>query len=429
MPAPNPRHALALALLVAGCAATTVATRLTPPAVPAPRAADRVVDLRYPPDGKLVVKFGDGTVGAVPVWSDGGLTTLWRSSLRVRDFDSAPHHVCVLTERGEVGCLFDEAPKPLEVLLRVPDARTLAIARNGEVCVTTASGATRCHVRAVSSEPSVAERIFNALGKLRRIVPRTWCGIDLDGRLMCLAAQRADAFVPGVVLEHVLDASLVANGPYSVSGCVVTERHTVQCWGPNRSGEAGIGRRSWTAPRGAVPGLTSITRISYASGQACALDTEGVVHCWGAHFGPDYVQASARVPRCPTRTETRKIEPCPPRAPGDLSDDPCGRMRWRSRRLGGETDSVTIPIRDPGEQCVAPGEPPYASRPTRITIAESVAGLVARGSQAFFLRRDGVLVSVGRDATYGEHVVSPIPNDPRSRTETPPPSSVNTRKN
>lgn len=404
-----------LVLLVAGCAAAPVAPRRTPPAVPVPRAADRVVDLRYPPDGRLVVKFGDGTVGAVAAWSGDHLTTLWRSSFRVRDFDSAPHHVCVLTEQGEVGCLYDEAPGPFAALLRVPHARTLAIARNGEVCVTTTSGATRCHVRSTYAEPSVAERIFNAQGKLRKIIPRTWCSIDLGGRLQCLAAERAGTFVPKVVLEDVLDASLVANGPYAASGCVVTAQHTVQCWGPNRNGEVGIGRRSWTAPRSVVPGLSSITRISYASGQACALGADGAVHCWGAHFGPDCLSAAARVPRCPTKTETRKIKPCPARPPGDLSDDPCRRMRWRSRRRGGETESFTVAIRDPGEQCIAPGEPPYASSPTRVTVVKSVTGLVARGSQAFFLRRDGVLVGVGTDAAYHEHVISPVPNDPRSR--------------
>ncbi len=80
--------------------------------------------------------------------------------------------------------------------------------------------------------------------------------------MLCLAAERSGAFVPEVILKPVVDAALVTNGPYAVSGCALMRQRTVECWGPNRNGEVGIGRRSQLAPRSAVPGLTAVAKVS-----------------------------------------------------------------------------------------------------------------------------------------------------------------------
>jgi hypothetical protein len=399
------------------------------------RPDDRPVALRFPRYGPLFVKFGDGTVGAVSSWSSGRMAMRWRSAFRVRDFDAATNMVCVLTEEGDVGCIPADPPRPLQPLFRVPTGRFIAIARDGEVCVTTTTGATRCHRPWLPPAPSVAERMFNAYGKLRKIVPGTNCGIDLDGRLVCLAAEREGAFVPKVVLDDVLDASLVPNGPYEVSGCVVTKRHTVACWGANRNGEVGSGSRSWGAPRTTVPGLTAVAKVSYASGQACALRSDGALYCWGTGFGPDYVRAAAKIPRCRTTTTKRTVAPCPARPPGAGPDDPCARLRWRARRSGGGDDSITVVHRDARDQCIGPGDSPYTPTPTRITIVRSAIDLAARERHAFFLREDGVVVGVGSDARYDENALSAAPGSgfpaapagARPADQKPPPQPAHTK--
>jgi alpha-tubulin suppressor-like RCC1 family protein len=66
--------------------------------------------------------------------------------------------------------------------------------------------------------------------------------------------------------------------------CALLTNATVQCWGDNTYGQLGTGVATATdagAPLTAVPGLSGVTAIAAGAFSACALLTDGTMHCWG----------------------------------------------------------------------------------------------------------------------------------------------------
>ena len=67
--------------------------------------------------------------------------------------------------------------------------------------------------------------------------------------------------------------------------CALVQDGTAYCWGANRAGEVGDGtmeRRDLPVP---VSGSNRFTSISMGNFNACGMDLEGVVFCWGYLFG------------------------------------------------------------------------------------------------------------------------------------------------
>ncbi len=402
---------LVLALASAsGCAGLPSPVRKTPAATPIANPSDRPIALKFPRYGPLFVQFGDKTVAYVATWSNGNAATVWRTPYPVRDFQVYTNEVCVLTEAGEAGCLpSEETLRPLSPVLVEPTATSLALGPSFEVCVTLPDGTVRCSLAEARLENrDFAQRLYARAGAVKRILSGTPCVITLDDRLVCGGGGR-DETDPKLVLEGIEDASLVASGGWTVSGCVLKKDHTVACWGSNRNGEVGIGRRSWTEALHVVPSLTDVARVSYAPGKACAIRRDGALFCWGADFGADGLRAGAAVPRCEVKRTKVTVEPCP-KTDGD---NPCERARYDARRSGENLEERVEVLRDPHEQCIAPGEPAYASSPTRISLVPNALDVATGDRHAFYLRADGIMIGVGESADYTENAISPVPNDPR----------------
>ncbi|MBI5535219.1 MAG: hypothetical protein HY898_21005 [Deltaproteobacteria bacterium] len=71
-------------------------------------------------------------------------------------------------------------------------------------------------------------------------------------------------------------------------GCALLPTHTVTCWGNNRLGTLGNGKRteellSYT-PASEVIGLEGVVQISAGESHTCALLGSGVVKCWGGNY-------------------------------------------------------------------------------------------------------------------------------------------------
>jgi hypothetical protein len=245
----------------------------------------------------------------------------------------------------------------------------------------------------------VAETMFRSFGRVRRLFDHTSCAIDFDDRLLCY-----DGSKPRVVLEGVADASLTPNGP-SATGCALMRNGTLQCWA-GISGEAGHGERYGGNEPSVVKDLPAIARVSNGTGLTCAIDTRGAVWCFGAHFGPDFVLRARDQPRCRQETATVRIPAC--HETGPSGDNPC-------LRFGGSLqDRVVQEVRViRSGQCVGPGEE-FVPWPTRVTLLERARDVVVTPTGGvFFLRDDGVLISVDRADGYKESTVAPRPNDPR----------------
>jgi len=113
-------------------------------------------------------------------------------------------------------------------------------------------------------------------------------GKDLTGAESSASAQ------PLPIVEKV-----VSVGTGTVGSCAVLEDKTVQCWGDGRDGQLGIdmpceaGYADCLFAPNRVPGLSDILAVVSNKGPlvqssdtpqkqvACALDTEGLVRCWG----------------------------------------------------------------------------------------------------------------------------------------------------
>ncbi|MBI5607251.1 MAG: hypothetical protein HY902_00030 [Deltaproteobacteria bacterium] len=388
---------LATLALTAGCAA---GVGCGAPLVDGPRAAalppgpDRAVALRFQRYGPLLVKFGDGTVAPVSTWSDGHLTTRWRSSFAVRDFVGRGGQVCVITVDGAVGCAPNDRVQPLDVALDEPDARQVIVAPGEELCVLTGAGVVRCTRNTARLErQDAAEQMYQALGPVRRLFDHTACVIDHRDRLVCAGGRE-----PEVLATDVVDAALTPNGP-SATGCALRRDGTLLCWG-GYSGEAGHGERSGGNVAKAVRGLPPIAKVSTGYGATCAIDRDAGVWCFGAHFGPDFVARPKGLPRCRQEKVLVHIPACPPTGPS--GDNPC-------LRAGGSLRDRDIEqVREIHDRPCVSGGDEFVPWPTRLRLVPRARDVVISPTGGiFFLRDDGVVVTVDRAD--------------RAREATPPP--------
>jgi alpha-tubulin suppressor-like RCC1 family protein len=114
------------------------------------------------------------------------------------------------------------------------------------------------------------------------------CALVAHGEVRCWGANYAgqlgdatkiDSHVP-VRVEGVTDAIAIAAGAYDT--CALREGGGVRCWGANRFGEIGNGVEGGAAsPPADVVGLTRVTSLALGGHDACAIDGEGAVFCWG----------------------------------------------------------------------------------------------------------------------------------------------------
>lgn len=89
----------------------------------------------------------------------------------------------------------------------------------------------------------------------------------------------SDRVATGLVLD-----TLVGDWGGSLS-CGLDASGRAYCWGAARSGQLGDGRvRQWSNEPQRVAGGMSYRAIGVGIEHACALDTEGVVYCWGANY-------------------------------------------------------------------------------------------------------------------------------------------------
>jgi len=397
------KHLTTLAAFVLlGCAGTSLRTAATTPhrapmttRAPGPNEVARVLTSFR---GATFVQFGDRTLGRVSTWSDGTVSTDWRTATAPIGAAPIEQTLNVLTSDGEVVQLGDTLPEAPRPEFRVEGSVDVAVGFHWLPCALLGSGAVRCPMESHLGQGAVAEAVYNSLGPLQHIYSATSCGLRTDDTLVCATGEDGP---PTVVAEHVLDASLVSDGGWSASGCAVLGDHTVHCWGSNL-----VGRRG--GDDGArVPGLDHIVRVACSHDKSCALRDDGIAFCWGQNFGPDFVEATRSMPRCATETRRVELEPCPPVPPE--GDDVRGRMRFNDQRPGGGPEQVVLfPHTAP---CLEPGQTAHTSVPTTLTVASDIVDLVAGDGFLWLIRSNRRLVLVrGEDAR--EITISAVPNRP-----------------
>ena len=114
------------------------------------------------------------------------------------------------------------------------------------------------------------------------------CALVSGGRVRCWGANYAgqlgdtttlESHVP-VLVAGIDDAIAIAAGAYDT--CALRESGGVRCWGANRFGEIGDGIIGGAAsPPADVAGLSRVTSVALGGHDACALDADGAVFCWG----------------------------------------------------------------------------------------------------------------------------------------------------
>ncbi len=117
------------------------------------------------------------------------------------------------------------------------------------------------------------------------------CAIVKDGAVRCWGrnddgqlGKAPDDEVHATPLEipGVSHAARLAAG--EGQACAVVAGGAVRCWGANEEGELGLGTRTTTElPRATLAGLSGVRDVCIGSSHACALATDGGVHCWGAN--------------------------------------------------------------------------------------------------------------------------------------------------
>jgi alpha-tubulin suppressor-like RCC1 family protein len=115
------------------------------------------------------------------------------------------------------------------------------------------------------------------------------CVLDPDGRVRCWGANdvgqlgRGAAGPPTPRPEYVAGlrdvVELASDGDFT---CARHDDAAISCWGRNDEGQLGRGSAStFEASAGRVAGEWRAVKLSVGRDRTCALDTAGVVRCWG----------------------------------------------------------------------------------------------------------------------------------------------------
>jgi alpha-tubulin suppressor-like RCC1 family protein len=134
------------------------------------------------------------------------------------------------------------------------------------------------------------------------------CAVDVDRRVLCWGAddsgQLGDAGVGGErgLPQEVLGLSnaraLAAGKDFA---CALGQDGSVRCWGDDTLGQLGDGGAVGPHPPTAVAALTTpVSKLSAEWQHACAVDTAGVLRCWGANSSGQIGDGTASGPRPPT---------------------------------------------------------------------------------------------------------------------------------
>lgn len=70
---------------------------------------------------------------------------------------------------------------------------------------------------------------------------------------------------------------------YNSNGCAVKYNGEVICWGPNNSGQLGVGHKNDESTPVTVRNINNATQVAVGGGFACALTEDQDVYCWGSN--------------------------------------------------------------------------------------------------------------------------------------------------
>ena len=167
------------------------------------------------------------------------------------------------------------------------------------------------------------------------------CALVSDGKVACWGANYAGQLGDGTTNEShvpvqvvgVDDAIAIAAGAYDT--CAIRNTGGVRCWGANHFGEIGNGERA-SSPALAtdVVGLARVTSIALGGHDACAIDGDGAVFCWGLGSKGEHGDGSHATHSTPVRV--RAIDSAVAIAVG--VEHACAKLRDGSARCWGSND-------------------------------------------------------------------------------------------
>jgi len=255
----------------------------------------------YNGDGQL----GNGTkvASSVPV----GVSGLGKN---VKAIASGSYFTCALTTMGAVKCwgsntygqLGDntttDATTPVAVYGLGKGIKAIS-AGNYFACALTSKGAVKCWgangygqlgngTTTSSAKPvavsglgkgikSLAAGGYHACALTTKGAPKCW-GYNGEGELG--DNTRVNSAVPVAVYSLSKGVEALAAGSFAT--CALTTKRTVKCWGYNGEGELGDGTTSSSPKPVLAAGLgKKVKAIAYGDIHGCAVNTSGVVKCWG----------------------------------------------------------------------------------------------------------------------------------------------------
>ncbi len=250
-------------------------------------------------------ELGNGTVvdSAVPV----GVSGLGKN---VKAISAGSYFTCALTTKGAVKCwgsnsygqLGDntttDATKPVTVYGLTKGVKAIS-AGNYFACALTTKGAVKCWgsgnygqlgngAKVNSAKPVAVSGLgkgikalgaggYHACALTTKGAPKCW-GYNAEGQLG--DNTKVDSAVPVPVYSLTKGIKALAAGSYTT--CALTTKNTVKCWGYNGDGELGDGTKTSSLKPVLAGGLgKKVKAITYGDIHGCALNTSGVVKCWG----------------------------------------------------------------------------------------------------------------------------------------------------
>ena len=248
---------LALATVLAGCAAGGTAPTSFPSAVPATPGVPRAAESGSASSPGLLGPTSTGPVEAMPPASVAPASAV--------SISAGGYHDCAVFADGTIRCWGRN------------DHGQLGDGTMSDVPVTT---------------PVVVQGITTAVA----VSAGSWahtCALLADGTVRCWGDNYAGELGDGtttdrpspVAVPGITTATAISAGFEDT--CVLLADGTVRCWGRNDAGQLGGGMhgdfRGITTPV-AVTGVRTATAVSAGIGHTCAVVSDGTIRCWGDNF-------------------------------------------------------------------------------------------------------------------------------------------------
>ncbi|MEP7121148.1 MAG: hypothetical protein ABJE95_09570 [Byssovorax sp.] len=176
----------------------------------------------------------------------------------------------------------------------------LALAASGDTCAVTVAGALLCWGHNESGQlgngtmqGSLTPMGVSGLGSGARAVAAGGlhtCAVTAAGAALCWGENSSGELGDGTAAASLVPVAVkgLSSGVTAVAvgfghSCAITGAKTVKCWGLDKYGELGNGAASEVPVKTPVDvkGLVSVAAIASSSLHTCALDTSGLVSCWG----------------------------------------------------------------------------------------------------------------------------------------------------